>query len=83
MLHVFYVYIFEVFIMWNYIWVCRFPRGSIRLINSWGLSPVNLQKGRQHYHHEHKHKNEKIHNKINIMLHDIHVYDFKVFEMEN
>ena len=28
-------------------------------------------------------KNERIHNKINIIRHDIHVYDFKVFEMEN
>ena len=37
------------------------------------------EKSRQHYHHERKHKNKKIHNKINIMLHDIHVYDFKVF----
>ena len=41
------------------------------------------KKGRQHYHHERKHKNERIHNKINIMCHDIHVYDFKLFEMEN
>ena len=37
----------------------------------------------QHYHHERNHKNERIHNKINIMRHDIHVYDFKLFEMEN
>ena len=44
---------------------------------------TTYQKIRKHYHHERKHKNEKIHNKINIMLHDIHVYDFKVFQMEN
>ena len=41
------------------------------------------KKGRKHYHHERNHKNERIHNKINIMHHDIHVYYFKVFEMEN
>ena len=45
----------------------------------WSIDKID----RQHYHHERKHKNEKIHNKINIMLHDIHVYDFKVFEIEN
>ena len=39
------------------------------------------KKGRQHYHHECNHKNERIHNKINIMHHDRHVYDFKVFEL--
>ena len=44
---------------------------------------ATCQKSRQHYHHENKHKNKKIHNKINNMLHDIHVYDFKVFQMDN
>ena len=41
------------------------------------------KKSRQHYHHERKHKNEKIHEKINNMLQNIHVYNFKVFQMEN
>ena len=41
------------------------------------------KKGRQHCHHERNHKNERIHNKLNIMRHDRHFYDFKVFEMEN
>ena len=36
----------------------------------------------QHYHNERNRKNEKIHNKINIMLHVLYVYNFEVFRME-